>query len=184
MEFEKILEFWFEELKYNDWFKKNKEVDELIRERFLGVYSEITSGQYQDWKENPKSLLAMVLVLDQFSRNMFRDSEQMYFFDMMALNLTKLAIDKGFDLELTLPERSFLYMPLMHSENLEDQKACVKLFQFMMREDKKYEMMFKFARRHMKVIEEFGRFPHRNEILERKSTASELEFLSEPNSGF
>lgn len=184
MDYNKILEFWFEELKYNDWFKKDKVLDEEISNRFGDIYFKITSGQYQEWKENSKSLLAMILVLDQFSRNMFRDSEKMYSFDLMALNLAKLAIEKGFDLELSLPERSFIYMPFMHSENIEDQKTCVKLFQIMLREDKKYEMMFKFAKRHMKVIEEFGRFPHRNEILERKSTPNEIEFLEEPNSSF
>lgn len=183
-EYVKVLDFWFEELTPEQWFKKDPNLDNLIRDKFEDLYSSITCGGYLQWRNNPFSLLAKIIVLDQFSRNMFRDTQKMFTFDMLALNLAKLGIDRGFDKELSFEERAFMYMPFMHSEDIEDQNKCVELFKELAKEDSKYENNLNFAIRHKEIIEQFNRFPHRNEILERPSTSQEIEFLKKPNSSF
>lgn len=130
------------------------------------------------WQEHPQSALALVIVLDQFSRNMFRDSPAMYETDKKALSVAKSAVERGFDTELPAFQRWFLYMPFMHSEDPEDQRRSVELFQKLGGE---VETNLKYAIGHRDTVERFGRFPHRNEILGRKSTSEEKEFLEDQN---
>ena len=179
-----VIDFWFDYLEPRQWFEKNKKIDDKIRDKFLNLYTDITCGRCREWTKSPKGVLAIIIVLDQFSRNMFRETSKMYSFDMMALNLAKNALEEGFDKELTPIERTFLYMPFMHSEDLEDQYRCVILFEKLVNEDEKFEKNLEFAKAHRDIILKFKRFPHRNEILDRTSTPLEKEFLKQENSSF
>jgi uncharacterized protein (DUF924 family) len=170
-----VLAFWFADP--GRWWRKDAAFDAEVRERFLGLHTAIAAGEHADWPETPRGALAYVIVLDQFSRNMFRDSARMYATDEMALAAARRALDRGFDQELSDDERMFLYMPFMHSENIADQDRCVSLFS-------PREQLVRYAEQHRKIIREFGRFPHRNVLLARPSTPEELDFLSRPGSSF
>lgn len=180
----RILEFWFEELEPSDWFKKSEELDSKIKEEFLETFQEATKGNLNNWRENAKSSLALIILLDQFSRNMFRDKKEAFENDSLALEIAKESIEKKFDLELG-EKKTFMYMPLMHSETIEDQKECIRLFSKATLENlEAYVNNLKFAIAHYEIIKKFNRFPHRNKILERESTKEEEEFLKQPNSSF
>lgn len=182
--FNEVLNFWFSELSPEDWFKKSDEVDNEIKTRFFELHKLAKNDQLDHWQESPDSSLALIILLDQFSRNLFRDSKEAFAFDEKALKIAKTSIDKAYDLEAS-QGRKFFYLPLMHSENIEDQRRCVELFTKLAKEEgKNIEEFTYYARRHLEIIELFGRFPHRNEILGRKSTKKELEFLKTPNSSF
>lgn len=183
MEYQRILNFWFEESK-DKWFLKSPEFDNQIREEFLPIYNDIKAGKKSDWEKEPKSLLAMIIVLDQFSRNMFRGKPESFALDHTALILAKKARLQGFDQKLSAMEKIFLYLPFEHSENLEDQEDSVKLFTTLQNEGKFAAMTIDYAIQHYKIIKRFGRFPHRNQILGRKSTPEEIEFLKEEGSSF
>lgn len=181
--YNKILDFWFEELSPSDWFKKNEELDMKIKDKFLEIYEKGKEKQLESWLEKPDSSLALIILLDQFPRNMFRDTKQMFQTDSLALEYSKDSIKKNFDKEIE-KGKAFFYMPLMHSENLEDQKECLKIFEELSKEDNSYRENVKFAKMHLDIIERFGRFPHRNKTLNRESTKEEIEFLKQPNSSF
>ncbi len=172
-----VIDFWFDNKP--KWFVKEQEIDNLIRERFLTVYDQAINGKLKNWESKAESLLSLVIVLDQFPRNMFRDTPQAFSGDKTSLFLVKEAIKKGFDLELSSDQRMFLYMPLMHSELLLDQELSVELYSKM---DNIYTL--NYAKAHRDIIVRFGRFPHRNKILGRISSVQELEFLRTPNSSF
>jgi uncharacterized protein (DUF924 family) len=173
-----VLDFWFTDDKEPLWFAKNTEFDALISATFFDLYHDAVKGKLESWRETPEGVLALVITLDQFPRNMFRGTPQAFASDEKALDLTKYAINNGFDRALAdAAFQQFLYMPLMHSETLADQALGLKMFAA-------HEGALAFAGMHYRIIERFGRFPHRNDILGRLSTPEELEFLTLPNSSF
>ncbi len=174
---EDILNFWFAPENKPKWYIKDPEFDKAITEKFLGYYEEATKGNLDHWQKSLAGSLALIILFDQFPRNMFRNHAKSYSTDAQALAITKSTIIKGMDKEASMEYRHFLYMPLMHSENLSDQTLSVRLFANMPSADK-------HARAHMEIIRKFGRFPHRNAILGRKSTAEEIKFLDTPSSSF
>jgi uncharacterized protein (DUF924 family) len=187
---DEILEFWFgkpDQPEYGKnrkvWFTKNPKFDQEVRSRFLSVYQQAAAGQLDDWKTSPLGCLALIILLDQFPRNMFRGQPQAFATDSQALAYAQHAVAQGFD-KLLLPiQRGFVYMPFEHSENLEHQRQCVELFSAL-KDNPECASGVDYAHRHLKVIDRFGRFPHRNEILGRETTAEEAEFLQQPGSSF
>lgn len=182
----RVLEFWFgaegsEEYGRNRkaWWVKDPAFDAQIRDRFLTDYQKARDGEYGPLAESPEGITALIILLDQFPRNLFRDSADAFATDAMALALSKRAIDGGMDKGLIPAMRLFLYLPLEHSEDLADQQRSVALFEALAFED-----THDFAIRHRDIIDRFGRFPHRNAALGRKSTAGEIEFLKQPGSSF
>lgn len=178
---QEILRFWFEETPPALWFQKNDEFDADIRDRFFMTYEMARDGLCQSWSVDADGCLALCLLLDQFPRNMFRGQAQAFATDAQALLVAKYGISKGLDQVLPPPRRRFLYLPFMHSEIWPDQNRSVSLF-LAMREDD--PVAYEYALRHRQVIEDFSRFPHRNSVLGRQSTPEELEYLSQPGSGF
>ncbi|MDJ0647514.1 MAG: DUF924 family protein [Xenococcaceae cyanobacterium MO_188.B19] len=174
-----ILNFWFSDRVKPLWFKKSAAFDREIEARFINTYLMAKTGALEHWKSNPHDTLALIIVLDQFPRNMFRDTSQAFATDNQAVELTKYAIEHNYDQSLSMDEQVFLYMPLMHSENKANQAKCVELFTKLGKQDN-----LKFAIKHQEIIEIFGRFPHRNKILNRESTSAEQEFLTQPGSSF
>ena len=174
-----VLRFWFEETSPKQWFSKSDVFDSAIRSRFseavMSVSQVLESGGPPPWGSDIKAILAAVILLDQFPRNIYRDTADAFRFDPLALSLACGAIERGDDVKLDPVERSFLYMPLMHSESLDDQTRCVELMESRVGT----ESNIHHAKEHRKVIEKFGRFPHRNVILGRPSSAEEKKFLDE-----
>jgi uncharacterized protein (DUF924 family) len=185
-----ILAFWFGSPDEPDfgksrkaWFVKDPEFDRQIRSQFLGEYEKGARGELSSWKDAPHSCLALILLLDQFSRNLFRDLPQMLATDAPALETAQWAIDHQFDRSLLPVQRWFIYLPFEHSENLECQRRSVALFQ-QLEGDPDSVSTIDYAVRHFQIIERFGRFPHRNAILGRESTPEEVDFLRQPGSSF
>ncbi len=172
---QEILHFWFEQTQPPQWFQKNDEFDNLIRERFLPVYEMARDGLCDAWNTGAEGCLALCILLDQFPRNMFRDTPQAFATDAKALQLAAHAISKGFDQILPVSRRRFIYLPYEHSESLDDQRRAVELFGKMKKED---PLGYDYALRHLEVIETFGRFPHRNAALGRQSTPEENAWLA------
>ena len=186
---EEVLNFWFGregEPGYGEfreaWFKKDSEFDRLIRDRFEALYEAAAAGVLDAWKEEARSCLALVILLDQFPRNMFRGDPKSYATDHKALQTAEYAVNRALDHELPKFQRTFLYLPFMHSENLKYQRRSVELFRGLGGSDAADSS--DYAVRHMEIIERFGRFPHRNEILGRRTTPEEAEFLRQPGSSF
>ena len=177
--YQEILKFWFEEVEPAAWWKKDEAFDALLIERFSGLHARAARGELFAWRTEPEGRLAEIIVLDQFSRNMFRDTPQAFVNDAMALVLSQEAIACGADEALTAVQRSFLYMPFMHSESLEIHEVAVELYR---RNGIQSNLDFELS--HKKIIEQFGRYPHRNEVLGRASTPEEIEFLTRPDSSF
>ncbi|MCY4446077.1 MAG: DUF924 domain-containing protein [Rhodobacteraceae bacterium] len=175
--FEEVIDFWFNELEPQQWFFQNDDVDQLIIERFTTLYNEAIAGNLQSWADDPDGALALVIILDQFPRNMFRQSGQSFAFDHKAREAARLAINKGFDFKLPSEKRIFIYMPFMHSEELSDQDYCVQLIAERMGEKGKLNLIH--AKAHRYVIESFGRFPFRNDAIGRDSTREEIAWLKE-----
>lgn len=175
-----LIDFWFTESGPDDWFAGNDEFDARIKSRFLKFVQQALNGRYDDWRLHPQSRLALILLLDQMARNVFRGTPRAYDGDEMALDLTFQALlDNQLDTEADVDKRIFLLMPLMHSEDRAIQVRSVELF-----ETYGNAPSIDYAKRHFEVIDEFGRFPHRNEILGRKSTAKEKRYLKQPDAGF
>lgn len=174
-----VLAFWFDELEPQDWFIKNDTLDQRIEGAFLDLYAQVSRQSGFDDLGDGRDALAHILVLDQFPRNMFRDTPKAFATDAAALQISKNAISSGFDSGLTPRQRQFLYMPFQHSEDRADQVRSVELYAALGLDD-----ALDFARRHKAVIDQFGRFPHRNKILGRTSTVEELAYLKLPGSGF
>lgn len=168
--FNEVLTFWFDELSPKDWFMGSKELDANISERFGTTHKMLRESEKIPDPVTGRSTMAAVIVLDQFSRNMFRGDRQAFEYDGLALSLTKHAIATGLDKELQSEQRMFLQMPFMHSEKLEDQETALQLFT-----GKAHES----AVDHHALIVQFGRFPHRNEVLGRQSTEEELSYLKD-----
>ena len=154
-----------------------------VRDRFETVYAEAAAGELETWKEEARICLALILVLDQFPRNMFRGDARMYAADGLARAAARHAVERAYDRELPTFQRTFVYLPFEHSENLEDQRRSVELFRKVAEETGSEDLLV-YAVRHLRIVERFGRFPHRNEILGRQTTPEEAEFLREPDSSF
>lgn len=174
-----VIKFWFEDIEPKQRFIKDLEFDALLREKFEKTHQLAAQGLLYAWREHPLDALAEIIVLDQFSRNMFRDMPEAFASDTLALVLAQEAIRKKFDKELDRSKQAFLYMPFMHSESKEIHDVAMFLFDQPGLEDN-----FNFEIKHKAIIDRFGRYPHRNKILGRESTAEELEFLSQPGSSF
>ncbi len=174
-----ILEFWFKEISPKQYWAKSDEFDELIRKRFGEIHQKAANCELYEWRKIAQGRLAEIIILDQFSRNIFRNDARAFACDNLALCLAQTAIEMGCDNELDTNEKLFLYMPFMHSESREIHEIAVQLFNIVGLEDN-----YQFELRHKEIIDRFGRYPHRNESLGRVSTAEELEFLQQPNSSF
>ncbi|RJX70948.1 DUF924 domain-containing protein [Vibrio sinensis] len=175
----RILDFWFHELEAKDWFVSSDKTDALIKERFADLVEQAAQCELDSWRKTPQGRLAEIILLDQFSRNIYRDTPQAFSQDPLALALAQQAIEVGADKSLSLIERSFLYMPFMHSESIKIHQQAVVLF-----DQPGLENNYDFELKHKVIIEQFGRYPHRNAILGRISTPDELAFLDTPNSSF
>ena len=174
-----VLHFWFVELEPRDWWKKDQNLDRRIATRFGLTLEAAARGELAAWRGTAGGRLAEVIVLDQFSRNIHRDSAAAFANDALALSLAQDAVAAGADLALPVEQRRFLYMPYMHSESPAVHEAAMTLFA-----TPGLEKNLEFERRHKAVIDRFGRFPHRNALLGRESTADEIEFLKQPGSSF
>lgn len=176
---ESVLNFWFNELTPKQWWQKSSELDGMIRERFHRLHQQASASELYHWRSTANGALAEVLVLDQFSRNMYRDHPMAFATDALALALAQTAIEKGFDTQLVPTERTFLYMPFMHSESALIHQDAVALFTALGAPDN-----LEYEYRHKAIIDRFGRYPHRNAILGRESTQEEQVFLTQAGSRF
>ena len=174
-----VLQFWFEELTAQDWFSGSKQLDSTITQRFGELLKHAEKSELFEWRATPHGRLAEIIVLDQFSRNVYRNTPQAFAQDPMALALAQEAIMLEMDQQLTTIEKSFLYMPFMHSESNIIHEKALELFS-----DPGLENNYDFELKHKVIIDRFGRYPHRNDILGRVSTQEEIEFLKQPNSSF
>lgn len=195
---EAVLNFWFGTLagpqdypadKAPLWFKKSAETDALIHDRFGDRVAAAQRGELQAWATTPRTTLALIVLLDQFSRNIYRDTPDAFAGDALTVPLVLAALARGEDRALALIERVFLYLPLEHAESLELQDRSVAAFEGLLAEAEAAfrphaEAFLDYAKRHREVISRFGRFPHRNLILGRQSTPEELAYLAQPGSGF
>jgi len=197
-EYQEILDFWFNDI--NDhpeklpqhstlWWAKKSEIDHYIIEHFSDYYQQAIQNQCQHWLTSAKGRLALIILLDQFSRNMYRNDARAYAQDSQALAIATDSINQEQDKQLQPLERAFLYMPLEHAEDLVLQNRCVTLFEKLSNDApsniKNYlTNMLDFAKKHRDVIQQFGRFPHRNKMLKRQSSAEEELFLLQPGSSF
>ena len=187
-----VLQFWFGSLqgpndipyeKSSMWFANGKDYDDFIREQFGDLFQQACEGELNHWEQAPKSLLALILLLDQFSRHIYRETKQSFSQDLKCQQLVKLGIEKNFDHSLFFIERKFFYMPLMHAEDIDTQNLSLKMFENL-RDDvpeelkEFYSKTLSFAESHRYVIEQFGRFPELNKILGRDSTKEEEAFLA------
>lgn len=171
---DEVLDFWFRELTPEDWYSSKEEVDEKIRTRFGVLLPKLAADVPAEVETDPKTALAAIIVFDQFPRNIYRRQPEAFATDNIAVGITRSAIDKEFDAEMTPQERQFLYMPLMHSEVMADQERCVDLFRALGSEEG-----IKYAVEHRDIVARFGRFPHRNRALGRETTEDEALFLKE-----
>lgn len=179
MSFEEVIGFWFKELSPKQWWVKDEDFDDLIRQRFLGMHRAVVAGERYIWRESPQGWLAEIIVLDQFSRNIYRDTSQAFAQDPQALTLAQEAISTGATDALTNQEKIFAYMPFIHSESKLMHEIAVDLFT-----DLGIEQNLDFELKHKAIIDRFGRYPHRNSMLGRESTAEEVAFLQQPGSSF
>jgi uncharacterized protein (DUF924 family) len=176
-----VIDFWFKEITPKQWWKKDLAFDELVRHRFIDLYEETKTGRHIEWLDSATGCLARIIVLDQFPRNMFREQAASFSTDAIALATSTHALSKRYDESLNSQEKAFLYMPFMHSELVENQAKSIELFTAAGSELAKN---LDSALRHKAIIDQFGRFPHRNAILGRVSTHEEVEFLKQPGSRF
>ncbi len=195
---ESVIDFWFgDDLDSPDavaercrlWFEGDPSFDELVRERFEDLPSQALQGQLDSWRLGVRSNLALVLVLDQFPRNLYRDSAQCFAYDPLAYEVAVAAIEHGFDNELAPLEATFLYLPLEHAEDVDAQARCVSLFRSLLHRAPvalrpQFESFLSYAIRHREVIGRFGRFPHRNAVLGRPSTGEERAYLESGGEAF
>ncbi|MEQ1754021.1 MAG: DUF924 family protein [Micropepsaceae bacterium] len=173
-----VLTFWFQETAGTQHFAKDTVFDARVKERFLETYCAIVRGEVSSWRDTPQGRLAEIIVLDQFARNMFRNQAQAFLYDPLALALAQEAIRTGDDLKLDVQQRAFVYMPFMHSESAKVHAEAMPLFVRLGE-----AQTLKYEQAHKAIIDRFGRYPHRNQVLGRLSTEEEIEFIRE-NKGF
>lgn len=183
-----VLDFWFGPIGQRgpariEWFRKNPRFDAEVRARFDATHRAAAAGELEAWRASAEAMVALVIVLDQFSRNLYRDDARAFAQDAHARECAREALARGDDLQLLPVQRQFLYMPFEHSEALADQDLC---FERMKSLDAFPETrgLTEWSEKHRAVIRRFGRFPHRNAALGRESTPAEREFLAQPGSGF
>lgn len=186
-----VLDFWFltpDHPGYGkpraEWFRKDAAFDDEIRRCFGNLIATALNGGLEDWCATPEGSLAYILVLDQFTRNVFRDTAEAFGGDALSLSAAVIALDRDFDKALPPIRRWFVYMPLEHAEDLAMQDRCVALFTALVEEDATFRDALDYAVRHRDIVARFGRFPHRNALLGRTSTQEEIEFLKLPGSRF
>lgn len=192
MQAQDVLDFWFlppTDPEYGktriEWFRKDPAFDAEVRTRFGSLIAQAVAGGLREWDmEGPQGVLARILVLDQFTRNAYRDAPESFAGDTLALLAAQALVDSGADRTLPPFQRAFVYMPYEHAEDARMQQCAVDLFARLALENEGFGGMLDYAHRHRGVIARFGRFPHRNEILGRASTADELHYLSQPGAGF
>jgi len=172
-----VLKFWFERDR-KAWYQKNPAFDEEIRARFLPLHEQALTGGLEGWQAQAASCLALVILLDQFPRNMFRNSAQAFAADAPARDAARVVVERDWDQGMSVDERTFAYLPFEHSESPADQARSCELMKPL------GEEIYRYALRHKEIIDRFGRFPHRNAALGRESTPEEIEFLKTPGSGF
>jgi uncharacterized protein (DUF924 family) len=182
--YQQVLDFWFKESSPKDHWAKNDEFDQKIRDRFLEDVKKAINNEYDDWQDEAKSSLALIILLDQFSRNLFRNNPKSFSQDTKARLLVIEGVDRQYLDELERPERLFYLLPLIHSEEIQDHIYVQQLGELFLKDHPNYEGIKKSWDDHTKVIKRFGRYPHRNSILERPSTPEEVKFLQEPNSSW
>jgi uncharacterized protein (DUF924 family) len=185
---QEVLLFWFggpgeQGKRHKRWFEKDAAFDRAIRERFLGLYGQAAAGRLSHWKERAAGCLALIVLLDQFPRNMFRGAARAFAADPLALEAARHAVAQGFDRAMSPVERLFAYLPFEHSEGLEDQMRACELTKPLAAFAETADA-YRYAMAHRDIIQRFGRFPHRNAALGRASTPEEIEFLKQPGSGF
>ncbi len=179
MHFQKVIDFWFHELSAAAHFRKDPDLDQYIAKQFGRVHQAAVAGELYSWRYKALGRLAEIIVLDQFSRNIYRDQAKAFAADGQALILAQEAIRARADEDLSQPQRVFMYMPYMHSESEAIQNASLRLYEGLGLADN-----YRFAIKHQQIIKEFGRYPHRNAILGRESTAAEVAFLKTAGSSF
>jgi len=186
---ESVLHFWFAPEAGSElgsfrlhWFIPNPEFDRMCSERFLASYEDAAQGRLEDWRNEPRACLALILLLDQFPRNMFRGTARAFATDAKARELTRHAVASGYDREVSPVKRMFFYLPLEHSENLDDQRDSVRLARGLTAEDPIQAEVLKSAEEHLETIRRFGRFPARNQAIGRQSTQEEIDFLKDQKS--
>ena len=193
MTFQDVLDFWFlppTDPGYGkarpEWFRKDPAFDAGIRERFGSLIAQAVAGGLREWdlEQGAEGTLARILLLDQFTRNAYRETPEAFAGDTLALLAAQSLVDSGADRTLTPFGRAFAYMPYEHAEDARMQQCAVDLFARLAAEHEGFTDMLDYAQRHRGVIARFGRFPHRNPILGRASTADELQYLSQPGAGF
>ena len=177
---EEILAFWLDEVGPDGWYKVSDDLDDTIRQRFRDTWEAACEGRFSLWLTYPSGVLAYIILMDQFPRNMFRGEGKAFSSDRVALAAAKSAIERNWDLRIDPPARQFFYLPLMHSENLCDQDRCVRLMCQRMPDSSADNLLH--ARAHREVIRRFGRFPYRNEALDRASTPQERTYVE--NGGY
>ncbi len=174
-----VLTFWFDDIDSSKWWVKDSDFDQLIFDKFSDLHAQANQCELYEWRDTAKGRLAEIIILDQFSRNMYRDTPQSFASDSLALALSQETIALNADRELSEIERSFLYMPFMHSESKKIHDVAVQLYK-----NNGIQSNLDFEIKHKEIIDRFGRYPHRNAILGRQSTDEEIEFLKQPGSKF
>lgn len=177
--YQSVIDFWFNQLEQKQWFIKDTELDNLIRQKFESIHRQARQGELEHWRQSAEGALAEIILLDQFSRNIYRDTAKAFAFDGLALVLAQEAIRRELDNQLSEQQRAFLYMPFMHSESKLIHQTAVELYTRLGN-----PVNLEFEMKHKKIIDRFARYPHRNAILGRESCAEEIEFLNQPGSAF
>ena len=179
-----ILDFWFKETPSEMRFKKDEKFDQKIRDNFLKDYELACHNEYDDWQDNPMSCLAIVILFDQFSRNMFRNDKKAFAQDQKTRLIVNDAVYSGYLEAMNVDQRFFMLLPLIHSEEISDHEMAYYLLNKYLREHENYNQIKKFWKDHTIAIKRFYRYPHRNKILGRESTEEEIAFLNQPNSSW
>ena len=179
-----ILDFWFMQTSQKDKFTHNKVFDKKIRDNFLEDYKKAVKNEYDYWHNNAVECLALIILLDQFSRNLFRNDPRAFAMDNKARLLANYAIDEGYCEKLTNDQLIFIFLPFMHSEELTDQLYCGKLIDAYLKNHRSYKESKKFSQLHYNIISKFGRFPYRNKVLGRKNTTKENKYLKSTHHDF
>lgn len=171
--YQALVDFWFSEQASKHWFNSTRQFDQQLSADYGAYWRQAKQGELDQWGETAIGSLALVILLDQIPLNIFRGKPDSFSTEAQSIVVARVAIDRGFDTEVTIRQKSFLYMPFMHSENLQDQALALELF-----DQPGLESNLRFSKHHYDIIERFGRFPHRNDILERASSQAEIQYLN------
>ncbi len=171
--YQALIDFWFSDEVNQYWFRSTKAFDQQLLESYGENWQRAQQGEFDDWQQTAAGSLALIILFDQLPLNMFRGTAKSFSTEAQSLDVARNAIDKGFDSQLPASQKSFMYMPFMHSENLEDQAFAVQLFS-----QPGLENNYRFAKHHYGIVEQFGRFPHRNKILGRANSKAEIKYLN------